>query len=56
MENVWGVFAKFAVRSPGVASFLPFYLSYSPPWVIIVFLQYHTVSSNITSKEKYADA
>lgn len=52
------MFAKFAVRSPGVASFFFFVLSvflFPPPWVIIVFIQYHTVSSDITSEERYAD-
>lgn len=44
----------FAVRSPGVAFCC--LIPPLPPWVIIVFLQYHTDSSDITSKERYADA
>lgn len=46
----------FTVRSPGVAACFFFLSLFSPPWIIIVFLQYHTVSSDITSKERYADA
>lgn len=39
---------RVAVRSPGVA----FFLFFSTPGFIIVFLQYHTVSSHMTSKGK----
>lgn len=52
-----GLFTKLGVRSPGVASlFFSRSLFPPPPWVIIVFLQYHNVSSDITSEERYADA
>lgn len=50
----WGGVCKVCCQKSWCSFF--FLIPPLPPWVIIVFLQYHTDSSDITSKERYADA